>query len=276
MRAGLGILFLIVILGLPVFSTLQPGYYERYPSLSPRMREWRTSTHAMASCPSCHVEPGIWNLVTFGARSIPAFYSQLFTGPRSTNLLRPPQTGACRRCHTAWRKASPSGDLVIPHRAHVLVLRINCTVCHQRLVHHRNTTGYNTPPMTLCLSKCHDGRKASNKCIDCHTRKQVPAGHKRPDWLATHGKRTRDINCGTCHGWQPKLCQSCHRERPSTHVGNWKKLHQVRAKLRGRGCLFCHGGAKFCLKCHDRLPASAGGAPAPARPSTTGTPGGEE
>lgn len=250
--ASAAVLAVVAVLVLPVFSTLQPAYYARYPSLSVRMKDWQSSTHAPWSCAACHVEPGVGGLVSFGIRSIPAFYSQLFFGPSQTNLLRTPTRQACQKCHTSYRTVSPSGDLLIPHRAHVEILKLNCADCHQHLVHWPSATGYNAPRMTYCLARCHDGKKATNKCTKCHTQKQVPLSHKASNWLEVHGSRRHEINCGTCHGWAPKLCDTCHRKRPSTHVGNWKRQHQVRAKRLGvKGCLFCHGGRKFCLKCHD-------------------------
>lgn len=248
---GLGALALTLVLVWPVISTLQPAYYERYKPLRSRMHSWRNSTHAPVPCISCHVEPGLVSFVVFAARSVPAFYSQLLVGPNETNLLRAPSRRACQQCHTTYRTVSPAGDLLIPHRAHVTVINIDCAECHKNLVHSPNTQGFNAPKMTFCLTACHNGRKAKDKCTACHTQKYVPENHKRPNWLATHSQRTAEVNCGACHGWSPKLCESCHRKRPRTHVGNWRKLHQVRARERGKGCLFCHGGRKFCLKCHD-------------------------
>ncbi len=241
----------LVFFIIPFFSTLDPAYYERYPTLKNRIEYWRESTHSPWSCAACHVEPGLGGSLSFAARSIPAFYSQLVFGPTKENLLRTPDRHACQSCHTSYRTVSASGDLLIPHRAHVEVLKINCGDCHRNLVHSRNSEGFNTPEMTMCLSRCHDGRKATDRCVKCHTQKEVPPNHKRSDWLATHGDRTNEVNCGTCHGWAPRLCQACHQKLPRTHVGNWKRLHRVRAEKRGtHGCLFCHKPG-FCARCHE-------------------------
>jgi hypothetical protein len=247
-------LCVLVILGLilPAFSILQPGYYERYPDLRERMHQWRASTHAGMTCVGCHVEPGLGSFLGFAARSVPAFYSQLLTGPRGEGVLRAPTRRACRKCHTGYRLVSPAGDLRIPHRAHVEVLKIDCAFCHRGLVHYPSETGYNRPRMSMCLEACHDGTRAANQCVKCHTRKQTPEGHRAADWLETHSTMVDKIDCGSCHAWTPKYCEDCHKNRPKTHVGNWKKLHQTRAKQRGKGCLVCHGGKKFCERCHDK------------------------
>lgn len=239
-----------VLLVLPAFSTLQPGYYGRYRELRVRMDHWRASTHAKMSCVSCHVDPGIRKSVSFGARSIPAFYSQLLAGPKQTNLLTAPARQACRKCHTAYRQVSPDGDLLIPHKAHVEVLGLDCVVCHKDLVHSANTKGFNRPEMETCLEQCHDGVKATDKCVKCHTRKQTPESHSSKDWLEIHGRMSETTDCGRCHNWTPDYCKDCHQKRPSTHAGNWKKDHQVRARRNGKGCLVCHSVAKFCKECH--------------------------
>ncbi len=247
--AAAAVLAVVVLLVLPVFSTLQPGYYGRYPDLRVRMDHWRTSTHAKMSCIDCHVDPGAGSFLSFAARSVPAFYSQLLFGPKATNLLQAPDRQACQKCHTAYRQVSPNGDLLIPHRAHVEVLHIQCVFCHKSLVHSANTRGFNSPEMATCL-KCHDGEKATNKCDKCHTRKAVPDSHKQADWLQVHGARSKTIDCGSCHNWTPDYCGDCHKKRPPTHVGNWKENHAAEARQRGDGCLVCHSMAKFCKNCH--------------------------
>jgi hypothetical protein len=213
------------------------------------MDQWRQSTHARMSCVDCHVNPGATGLATFSARSIPAFYSQLLFGPKSTNLLRPPDAVACQKCHTGVRQVSPGGDLLIPHRAHVDVLKINCVVCHERLVHTSNPAGINKPRMVKCLERCHDGKKATAVCTKCHTRKQTPATHKRKDWLVVHSEVAKQDGCGACHAWSPDFCAECHKRRPVTHAGNWKTAHQVRARVSDKGCRVCHTD-EFCKRCH--------------------------
>jgi hypothetical protein len=242
---------LFVIVALPAFSTLQPRYYERYPDLGTRMDNWHTSTHALVGCDECHVEPGFMGHATFAVQSIAPFYQQLIEGPSSTNLLGPPSTEACRRCHTSYREVSSSGDLLIPHEAHVDVLEIECAFCHQDLVHTGSPDGRNTPTMEFCLEACHDGEQASAECLDCHTRKQVPDDHLREDWLAVHADMVETVDCGECHAWSPDYCSECHSERPASHVGNWKKDHQYPALERGSsGCMTCHPETD-CKECHD-------------------------
>lgn len=246
---GLGVA-VIVLLTLPVFSVLQPDYYRRYPTLGLRMDHWKTSTHSRIGCGECHIEPGAKGFATFAAASIPAFYSQLLNGSDKTNLLKAPTRAACRKCHTQYRSVAPSGDLLIPHKAHVEVLNMECVTCHEDLVHSMNRRGFNRPEMETCLEECHDGDKASNKCTDCHTRKQTPKSHSQDDWLKVHGAAAEEQDCGACHDWTPGYCGDCHSKRPASHVGNWKEDHASHARKRKDGCLVCHGGEKFCKECH--------------------------
>lgn len=245
---GLAVLLIVVVV-LPVYSTLQPDYYRRYPDLGPRMDHWAASTHSRISCGECHLDPGIGGVLAFSARAIPAFYSQLIQGPDSTNLLSTPTRKACQKCHTTYRAVAPSGDLLIPHKAHVEILKMECTTCHKDLVHSLNRRGFNRPDMETCLT-CHDGVTATNECVKCHTRKQTPASHKQKDWLEVHGSAAAKQDCAACHDWTLDYCAECHEKRPASHVGNWKKNHAEPAKARGNGCLVCHGGEEFCKTCH--------------------------
>lgn len=188
--------------------------------------------------------------MAFAAESVPAFYSRLMRGPDETNLLKAPGRDACQKCHTAYRKVAPSGDLLIPHRAHVEVLDMDCVFCHENLVHSLNRRGFNQPEMEKCLESCHDGDKATAECLNCHTRKHTPRTHERVNWLQAHGKESETQDCDDCHDWTPDYCADCHAKRPVSHVGNWKSGHAAPAKLRGDGCLVCHGGEPFCKECH--------------------------
>ena len=246
---AVALVVVLVLLILPVYSTLQPEYYERYPALRGRMDNWRKSTHAKVGCAGCHMDPGPMGFLAFAAKSIPDFYSQLLQGPRSTNVLSVPDSVACQKCHTNYRQVSPNGDLLIPHRAHVAVLKIGCPVCHKNLVHSANTKGYNAPEMATCMT-CHDGRTAVNKSVKCHTRKEVPPSHLQKGWLAVHSQKTGTVDCSTCHGWSPDYCAECHGRRPQSHAGNWKKDHQVPARENRKRCLVCHD-EKSCKTCHD-------------------------
>lgn len=255
-RRRWGILAALVAAGafiavvLPLVSVLQPAYYERYPEMREPMENWRVSTHGRMSCMSCHVHPGFRGAVAFAARAVPAFYSQLVFGPHETNLLDAPDHTACQKCHTSYRQVSADGDLLIPHRAHVEILEVDCVVCHHDLVHTESPAGFNRPSMRMCLDECHDGEVAGNECTKCHTRKHVPEDHLAADWLAVHAERVDTIECGSCHAWTPDYCEDCHAKRPVSHTEDWKSTHGPRADEHAAGCFVCHGDQTFCEECH--------------------------
>ena len=157
--------------------------------------------------------PGADGFLTFAARSIPAFYSQLLSGPDNTNLLKAPSRAACQKCHTSYRQVAPSGDLLIPHRAHVEVLKIECVACHKDLVHSLNRRGFNRPEMERCLEQCHDGDKATNECVKCHTRKQTPASHtQRGLARRSTAQMAKSEDCGDVPRLDARLLRRLPRE----------------------------------------------------------------
>ncbi|MBS3956777.1 MAG: hypothetical protein KGZ40_04515 [Clostridiales bacterium] len=245
----LALLVVAVLLILPGIVKLQSPYYERYPELRESMHFWEESTHALMSCADCHISPGVWPHILHGFQSVPAFYAQLLRGPGEEHLFGPPPTEACLRCHTINRTVSADGDLLIPHRAHIEILEVECVDCHLQLVHYENPLGLNRPPMEMCMDTCHDGETAGEECIKCHTRKDVPEDHLQPDWLQVHQEESAKQDCGQCHAWTPDFCAECHQERPRSHEGNFKTLHAPRAAANSEGCMFCHD-EQYCLNCH--------------------------
>jgi hypothetical protein len=245
----LAVVLILLVLGIPFYLTSQPEYYARYKAVKPYYLTWRASTHGKMDCKDCHRKPGWGKAVTFEIKSVASFYLYKLAPPKQGNVLARPDKEACFLCHTKYRTISPSGDLLIPHRAHVEVLKLTCADCHKWLVHKRNPKGMNTPTMANCLG-CHNGKRAPGACKSCHTEKAYPASHKAVDWLKVHSERTKEINCAQCHGWTPEYCQQCHRRRPPGHAGNWKKLHSGPAKINSKRCMVCHRQEK-CLECHD-------------------------
>lgn len=248
-RYGAISFLILLLIGVPLYATSRPQFYQRFKAVKPLYEAWRVSTHSRMNCGSCHVEPELKNVVVYKLKSIGNFYLSYIAPPAQPGIFVKPSKKVCFQCHTKYRTISPSGDLLIPHRAHVEVLKLKCVYCHWWLVHRKNPKGLNSPPMTKCL-KCHDGKQASQACKSCHTEKAYPASHRAADWPKQHSQRTKEINCGDCHGWTPQFCQECHGRRPPSHAGNWKKAHSFPAKARSKGCLVCHKRSK-CLTCHD-------------------------
>ncbi len=245
----IGILAVALLLTVvPLYSTRQPAYYNNFNGTKSYYQTWKSSTHEKMDCAECHIEPGFDNLALFKAKSVGEYYLK-YVAPKKVNIFDRPTRKACQQCHTTYRVVSASGDLLIPHRAHIEVLKMSCSDCHRALVHTQNTRGVNTPQMKMCL-KCHDGRKASAQCKSCHTEKAYPESHRAKDWIKVHSERAEDKSCAKCHAWTPDFCKECHSKKPESHAGNWKKLHAKPAKENSKRCMICHKKKK-CLECHD-------------------------
>lgn len=237
---------------LPWYVATQPRFMARFPNTQKYHATWADSTHAEITCQSCHVPPSIISQTRFNLMMLKEFYLSIVVPGLKTATLSKPTNAACEQCHYAIRTVSPSGDLKIPHRAHVAVLRLKCVFCHKYAVHFKNPEGTHTPRMATCL-KCHDGKKAKNACGTCHKRKSFPLNHRKPSWLVIHPKMRAKIDCRRCHGWTRRWCRECHSRQPRSHEGLWRSLHRYKVAVR-RNCEACHKG-RFCVRCHGEVPA---------------------
>lgn len=251
-RIALVIFAVLLFVVLPGYLSSLPGFFGRYPALSEAHGQWSNSTHAEVGCEKCHVAPKPVARAAFRARMVGEFYISLVARGRTPGLFATPGNAACQDCHSELRTSSPKGDLQIPHRAHITILKMECVQCHDYLVHEANPDGAHTPTMEGCLS-CHDGDTAKDACTACHTDKAAPPSHASAEWLVQHGSESEDPECVTCHKWKQDWCADCHRDRPLSHGTDWRASHGVRV-AEHRSCEACHE-QDFCVRCHGELPA---------------------
>lgn len=243
--------FLFVFLGLPYYVTSRPSYFGSYKGVRSFRNSWRSSTHAEVDCVRCHLKPNRPDLALFRLEMVGEFYLRAILQPAKPFSWKKPPNEACLVCHSSSRRTSPSGDLLIPHKAHVSVLKMECIDCHEYLVHKKSPEGKHTPRMVRCL-KCHNGTRASNECKSCHRKKSYPANHRPKNWLIMHGQKKKEVNCAKCHGWVKDYCGDCHVKRPVSHVARWRAFHGMRVAA-NRNCSTCHKDS-FCIKCHGEIP----------------------
>ncbi len=248
--AGIAALLILGVL-VPGYVATRPSYMQRFANLRPAHDSWSSSVHAQVTCQQCHVSPGVLARTGYGVRMLGEFYLSVFDRTREPDVMDKPTNAACSHCHIDLRTVSPSGDLNIPHRAHVTVLKLECVQCHEFLVHEASPEGRHTPRMVACLT-CHDGKQAKNACSTCHTSKAAPASHRADDWLIVHPDRQTTADCRSCHDWTEKWCVECHTKRPKSHTGDWRKLHGDAVAVR-RNCEACHEPG-FCVRCHGEVP----------------------
>ncbi len=249
--AGAVVLVLALLVAVPGFIASQPSFMARYKYLDVEYTTWSQSAHAGIGCQNCHVPPGLLEQAGYDTRMLGAFYVSLVSPDATLPPFAKPTIAACSSCHAALITTSPKGDLKIPHRAHVDVLKIECATCHQYLVHQLSPEGRHTPTMAACLV-CHDGKVAKNACSTCHTAKAAPANHSGADWLIVHPDKQAELDCTSCHKWKTDWCADCHSKRPASHVADWRKTHGAAVAVR-RNCEACHA-ATFCEKCHGDVP----------------------
>ncbi len=249
--ASLIVLAIVLLVVIPGFLGTRPGFFGRVPSLNEKYETWSTSTHLEAGCEECHVPPGVLAQASYRARMAGEFYLSLVLRSREPRVFGTPTNESCLACHNDLRTVSPKGDLQIPHRAHVTVLKMKCVECHNYVVHEKSPEGKNTPPMIGCL-RCHNGDIAKDSCTACHTKKAAPQSHAAPDWPIVHAERATDPECDSCHKWTEDWCVDCHVRRPQSHGADWRAKHGEQVK-KHRSCEACHE-AQFCVRCHGELP----------------------
>ena len=249
---GAGVLLLIVLfVVVPGYIATRPSFMHRYSHFNEQYVSWSTSAHANVPCQKCHVRPGFLAQSAYSVRMLGEFYLSTVDPSRQPKLFPPPTNAACQSCHSRLVAVSPSGDLNIPHRAHVEVLKLDCVRCHRYLVHEVSPEGNHNPPMQTCLT-CHDGKQAKNGCSTCHTNKDIPASHRQPDWIVIHPQMQTKVDCKTCHKWTEHWCADCHAKRPASHTADWRTKHGEAVEVH-RNCEACHASA-FCVRCHGVVP----------------------
>lgn len=246
-RLGVAVLVIAVLIVVPGYFALQPRFLASHSSVGVEQATLSMSAHAGLACQSCHVPPSLVSQAAYSAKMLGEFYLSFVSPGRRLDVFVPPTNAACQHCHTELVTTSPKGDLIIPHRAHVDVLKLQCVKCHAYLVHAKSPEGKHTPPMAACLT-CHDGKQAKSACVTCHTAKAAPETHKAADWLVVHPLRQQGADCAKCHGWTKNWCADCHARRPPSHSAVWRTTHPAAVKTR-RNCEVCHT-ASSCARCH--------------------------
>lgn len=250
-RIAIAVALVTVFVVIPAVIATRPAFMERYPSTELEYDTWKISVHAQVACQNCHVAPDFVSQAGYGMRMAGEFYLQALPISHEPDLLETPGDPACSSCHIDLRAVSPSGDLNIPHRAHVEKLKIPCVQCHAYLVHETNPQSEHAPTMEGCL-ECHDGKKAKDECEACHNEKAAPVSHKAAAWTVVHSQKQKTEDCASCHGWTEDWCSECHSTRPGSHTVDWRATHRDAVQER-RNCEACHEGS-FCETCHGLVP----------------------
>lgn len=244
---------LVLVVYIPVAMTSTPSFCQNCHLMKEPAKLWEESTHANVNCVQCHVDPGVVKTLEHKALSYKEIYLNFFGKGGMPADVKLPSNEACLQCHNLDRTISPSGDIKIPHRAHVEMRGLKCADCHFNVVHTRRATPSGTPPMDVCYM-CHDGKKAPNACSTCHINPPDQKQAHPVNALENHGKLARDRveDCRRCHSERSGFCENCHSKPPASHqLATWRYTHKTVVAARGREtCLGCHK-EDFCKKCHQ-------------------------
>jgi hypothetical protein len=205
----------------------------------------------------------------------------------------------CTACHPGFQPGQPVARAAVPrpnlkfdHRAH-RARGIDCRACHGDLSAVDLATRDQLPSMALCLD-CHDGRRASDRCVTCHLadaggRIQTrytqgplePSGSLRGD---AHDLGFRLDHRAAAEGGQA-YCESCHRKEECLechdgvmkpldfHAADYVQVHAIEARRGSPDCTACHRLQTFCVGCHSRAGVAADHKGSEFVPPSEGPPG---
>ncbi len=245
------ILFALILSIGVILYTMQSSFCNTCHEMRKDYQAWESSSHQEINCVSCHIEPGVLNLLIHKLATLKELYNHFrgFEEPinKNSELSKKLPENNCLNCHSLV-KVTPREGMIINHDAHKG--KLTCAYCHNRVGHPGMDGYYNRMKMSECM-KCHDGKKAPRECNVCHTSefKITPKSHDILDWRRKHGKKAKkdDKPCLFCH-YEKKDCLACHgMEMP--HISNWIRLHQREKRLFGL-CKKCHPDPYYCEKCH--------------------------
>ncbi|MCL5985805.1 MAG: NapC/NirT family cytochrome c [Actinobacteria bacterium] len=244
---GIVTLFIILVV-VPIAYTSTNSFCQSCHTMDAVVASWKVSTHSKVNCIQCHVKPGAWNQVVHKGQSLKEVYIHFFGEPKLGPGVGRPGNENCLNCHTADRKVSASGDLIIPHKQHIEFRNLKCADCHSLVVH--GAPGNTLPSMDFCYM-CHDGKNAPNSCETCHKAQAPPPTHVA-NFIETHGAialQNQD-DCLRCHTPSSKFCEDCHSKRPPSHTADWQYSHGAVTVEKENTCYECHDKEEFCNTCH--------------------------
>lgn len=271
------LLFLFSFVG--VETTSSSKFCSSCHEMKPEFYTWKASTHSEVDCVSCHIQPGIENLVEAKVDGVKELYKTV-TNSYVAPIIMPNQIPdeACETCHNMnTRNVTPTGDLIIPHDKH-MDKAVTCVQCHSGVAHGKVATRkitYNTdydrwdadlgrsimsdikftkPTMDTCMD-CHKARKITVECESCHTTGMLPQSHLEEDFkFKNHGREAKqDLRyCNSCHSYMSETIINGFDETPSyTHYfrGGEPKDQTVSISTYAKE-------NSFCKDCHSQKPES--------------------
>lgn len=166
------VLLLILVIGIPSAYTSRDSFCGSCHIMQPYYNSWIKSTHAKASCVSCHNDPGLTGWTAAKAALFRQVVAAVIFRPDKINDGAPVPNSNCIHCHAENRKITMQNDLKLPAGHHKMKGNpYRCVDCHKNLVHSKTPKQKNAVQMKDCVS-CHKARKAPVTCETCHYNKK--------------------------------------------------------------------------------------------------------
>ncbi|TET52915.1 MAG: hypothetical protein E3J54_05455 [Actinobacteria bacterium] len=264
----------------------------------PEYQTWLDSSHANVPCYACHMpaKNAIGFILEKSKTGLLGMYEEFIVGVhRPINKdslvgLEHIKKDVCERCHNmATRYVSPrpvfsrkmeGKDTKKEKKYHSkhLAKGLNCTVCHNRVVHKEPTeeeaTADSRKKEILDVFKEYKGENEETKkkikhrykdflemkeCMRCHSSQK----EGNPEWeeMVKVFPEIKEAN-------PPSACETCHDKGweglPVGHAKNWRAEHGTIAKKDFGYCMECHDKGKefsksehekFCINCHSKVQA---------------------
>lgn len=221
------------------------------------------TSHKGLQCIACHMKPGITGYLQQKLDFLRWGFAYLARDkvPPSSELKGNVSDSSCLKCHReVIEKTILKYNLRVSHKE-IYEGGFRCVDCHNQVAHPKVSVPEKSPSMDTCLL-CHDGKKASYSCSECHT-KDVGKGVRpaKRELPKTEVAVTWNWCYGECHN-EKKECLPCHGTT-MPHPPGWANgrlpIHPKEAAFEKKQlCWRCHysdrkpftKGDEFCGKCH--------------------------
>ena len=226
------------------------------------------SSHAEATCRSCHKLPGVAGAVRYNLQAGDNLVSwvlhrsghevdgSVLVSNRCMNchpevITQVVQVQGVRMSHAQVSPGSSSGAATTRLGSPNVQA---CTLCHSEVAHRAPPGGTGgVEPHSFCVG-CHDGLQASSDCSTCHVAANpletahLTATDAHPaNWPSSHGLGD-SATCTICH--KPTECVTCHGVELPHQRDTFIYTHGTDALENEEACFACHSKAA-CDGCHQ-------------------------
>ncbi len=255
MRMVLAAVIVIVIVGAAFWiflrATGSPHYYKAMPWLTEYVTSWSHSSHKNVPCRTCHFGPGASGDIRTQRVGV-ALAIQRLTGTGDTSAFRHINNKGCTEhgCHAGLLKGGTIEwhGVRFSHADHLGKIKrgitLECTTCHQSLVHGNGTSVVNTSSCTICHFKNLGWGEDISRCQLCHDVTRLAKARYNHKLVLAKKIPCLDCHAGVNrgHGTVDKnRCVACHTAGDRVKkYSDFALIHKIHVTGQGFPCTFCH------------------------------------